>query len=100
MWSRLYEDCVNRPVSDNGVDTFSLTSIPSSRAASPEGAQDRRLTTISTSMDLNSSTSEFKKFQLSDEVKTRDSLMQMVETAWGTNLLDRGVANASQSCQQ
>lgn len=97
MWSRLYEDCVNRPTSDNGADALSSTSVPSSRAASPERAQDRKLTAISTSMDLNSSTTEFKKFQLSDEVKTRDSLLRMVEAAWGTGLSDRGVANSSQS---
>lgn len=100
MWSRLYEDCVKRPTSDNGGDVFSLASVPSSRAASPEQARDQRLTAISTSMDLHSSTADFKEFQLADEVKTRDSLMRMVEAAWGSGLSDRGAPNASQRCQE
>ncbi|EGE79220.1 hypothetical protein BDDG_02158 [Blastomyces dermatitidis ATCC 18188] len=79
IWSRLYEDCIGA-FSDDGEVTFE----PGSEK-SPEKApiDKQRHDQASTSIDLRSSTAEFKEEQLLNEVGSKDGLLKLVEQAWG-----------------
>ena len=86
-WSKLYEDCVHRPVDGDERRTGGKTSriLLRSRAGSDSArihSNDGELSPHS-SGDMRSSTSDFHRSLLDHEAKAKERALQAVGNAWG-----------------
>ncbi|KKZ66090.1 hypothetical protein EMCG_08155 [[Emmonsia] crescens] len=79
VWSRLYEDCIGSFSDDGGV-VFDPGSVD---GLEKTPIDRQRPDPVSTSMDLRTSTTEFKEEQLVNEVGSKDRLLRLVEQTWG-----------------